>query len=58
MDPLAAAIWALIDAPMAVEALSALTVEAFPDAAPAQVAADIFRLLTRLNDQGLIERPG
>lgn len=54
MDPLAAAIWALIVEPMPVRDLIDLTAEAFPDAAPDQVAIDIEKLLARLNRAGLI----
>jgi hypothetical protein len=55
MDPLAAAIWTLIDEPMSAADLVDLTVEAFPDAAPDQVVSDIERLLSRLYMLGLIE---
>ncbi|RYI07365.1 MAG: PqqD family peptide modification chaperone, partial [Acetobacteraceae bacterium] len=58
MDPLAAALWALMEDPMSVRDLVDLTVEAFADATPRQVKADIKVLVARLCQQGLIEGRG
>lgn len=54
MDPLAAAIWALIEDPMPVREVVDIMVEAFPNTPPDQVASDILALLKRLYRAGLI----
>lgn len=55
MDALASAIWTVIEEPIPAEDLVEMMIEAFPDAARAEVSKDIYRLLTRLCASGLVE---
>lgn len=55
MDPLASAIWALLEDPITAQEIAELLVEAFPDAGADRIATDLRRLLTRFLAAGLIE---
>lgn len=55
MDPLAAAIWAVLQEPVTAQDIQDLLIEAFPATEPARVKADLHRLLKMLHEAGLIE---
>lgn len=55
MDPLAAAIWGLIEEPMCAGDLAALLSDAFPNAGLARISDDVQRLLEQLRLFGLVE---
>jgi hypothetical protein len=54
MDPLAAAIWDLIEDPMPARLVVDILVDAFPQTPPDQVSGDVLALLNRLHASGLI----
>ncbi|MDP3197062.1 PqqD family peptide modification chaperone [Tabrizicola sp.] len=54
MDPLAAAIWGMLEEPVPPEELEEALVEAFPDTPRVQISADIFALLAGLVEAGLL----
>jgi hypothetical protein len=58
MDPLAAAIWEMLEEPVLPEELEQALAEAFPDTPRDRIAADLFALLAGLAAAGLIEEPG
>lgn len=57
MDPLAAAIWAMLEAPVAPEVVEEALQEAFPGTPRPQITADLFALLAGLAEAGLLEAP-
>ncbi len=54
MDPLAAAIWDVLEEPSSASDLESLLFEVFPDAASDQIANDLKKLLRKLAKSGLI----
>ena len=58
MDPLAAAIWAIIEDPLPLAELIDIMAVAYPQVAPAKIASDIQSLLKRLYSAGLVEAIG
>ena len=54
MDPLAAAIWDLLETPATAEEIVSLLSEAFPDADPARMGRDVAALLSGMAAAGLI----
>lgn len=58
MDPLAAAIWAMLEDPATPEDLVAAVVEAFPDTPRERIRTDLAALLDRLFEAGLVGPPG
>lgn len=58
MDPLAAAIWAMLEEPVAPEELEVALGEAFPETPRERIAADLFALLAGLAEAGLIGNVG
>ena len=54
MDPLAAAIWEMLEEPASPDEIAAMLAGAFPDTDPARVRADLERLLESLAGQGLL----
>lgn len=54
MDPLAAAIWDLIEDPMPAHVVAEILLEAFPQTPPEQVSSDVLALLDRLQASGLV----
>ncbi|MBL9051386.1 MAG: PqqD family peptide modification chaperone [Tabrizicola sp.] len=55
MDPLAAAIWSLVEEPIRTDAILEILTEAFPDVEPDRLAADLNALVRRLVGAGLVE---
>lgn len=55
MDPLAAAIWDLLEAPVTPQEIETLVAEAFPGTDRTRIAADLDRLLDDFAANGLIE---
>lgn len=55
MDPLAAAIWAVLEVPTSSQGIEALLADAFPEVSRDQIAADLGRLLADFDRAGLIE---
>lgn len=55
MDPLAAAIWDILEEPVRPPALASVLAEAFPDAGCDRISADLRHLLDHLVHVGLIE---
>ena len=55
MDPLAAAIWDVLDEPATATDLLDLLAESFPATDPARIAADLDSLLRMLAAWGLVE---
>lgn len=54
IDPLAAAIWELLETPARPQEIAALLVEAFPETDPARLSADVAALLASLTGAGLL----
>ncbi len=57
MDPLAAAIWAMLEDPATPDELVAALAEAFPDTPPERLRSDLAALLDRLSEAGLVAPP-
>lgn len=55
MDPLAAAIWAIIDEPTTTDSIVDILTEVFPETGRDRICADVGRLLDGLLGSGLIE---
>jgi hypothetical protein len=55
MDPLAAAIWDMLESPVTLAEIEALLVAAFPEADRARIAGDLRELMQALAGWGLIE---
>lgn len=54
LDPLAAAIWSVLEKPIAVPDLESILFEAFPDVPEDRITSDLDKLLRRLAKAGLI----
>lgn len=55
MDPLAAAIWEMLEEPATPEELEGALAEAFPETPRSWIRADLHALLTRMHDAGLLD---
>ncbi len=54
LNPVAAGVWGLLEAPITEEEIGALVTAAFPNIEPAEVARDVHALLRRLVREGLV----
>ena len=58
LNPVARAIWTLLESPITGDEIAAILSEAFPDADPARIAEDVALLLGAFAGEGLIDTAG